>query len=406
MLLNGLLLAAIGLGHCCLVVLAINVVHGLGVTWRHFDLLARAGIAAALVATAAVAWVLIAAVPHAWPLPARAYAVATLAVALIGLPATTMARVLRGRFPGVSGRSTEIDLAAEAGGAGALIGEGKHAWLLRWPGNESLRLRLDRWEVQVPGLPAAFEGLAILHVTDLHFAHCYRRRFFEAVADEAMGMRPDLIAFTGDLIDHEETVAWIEPVLSRLRAPLGQFAILGNHDVHHDLPRLRGELARAGFVDVDGRWTVVATGGATLAIGGTSAPWGPALDPSAQPEADTTLVLSHTPDLFPRLAAWGPDLVLSGHNHGGQLRLPVFGPVLMPSVYSRRFDLGFFRSGRSLMYVGHGVGGEHPLRYGCPPGVAQLVLRCPEARASSSTSRASRRHAEASSAAGGEPTAV
>ena len=67
--------------------------------------------------------------------------------------------------------------------------------------------------------------------------------------------------------------------------------------------------------------------------------------------------------------------MLSGHNHGGQVRLPVIGPILMPSLYSRRFDRGFFRSGRTLMHVSQGVAGKHPVRYGCLPEISRLVLR-------------------------------
>ena len=67
--------------------------------------------------------------------------------------------------------------------------------------------------------------------------------------------------------------------------------------------------------------------------------------------------------------------MLSGHNHGGQIRLPAFGPVFMPSIYSRRFDRGFFRSGPTLMYVSEGIAGTHPARYGCPPEICRFTLR-------------------------------
>ena len=73
--------------------------------------------------------------------------------------------------------------------------------------------------------------------------------------------------------------------------------------------------------------------------------------------------------------------MLSGHNHGGQIRLPVLGPVFMPSIYSRRFDRGFFRSGQTLLYVSEGIGGKHPIRYGCPPEVCRFVLRSGSAHA-------------------------
>ena len=59
--------------------------------------------------------------------------------------------------------------------------------------------------------------------------------------------------------------------------------------------------------------------------------------------------------------------MLAGHNHGGQIRLPLIGGFFMPSVYSRRFDRGFFRRGPTLMYASEGIAGMHPIRYGCPP---------------------------------------
>jgi hypothetical protein len=86
-------------------------------------------------------------------------------------------------------------------------------------------------------------------------------------------------------------------------------------------------------------------------------------------------LLSHSPDLFHKAQRWGVNLMLSGHNHGGQIRFPLIGPVFMPSRYSRRFDRGFFRQNGTLLHVSEGVGGKHPVRYGCPPEVSRLVLR-------------------------------
>ena len=97
--------------------------------------------------------------------------------------------------------------------------------------------------------------------------------------------------------------------------------------------------------------------------------------PGSVPAADFRILLSHSPDQFYRARDWGVDLMLSGHNHGGQIRLPALGPVFMPSVYSRRFDRGFFRSGSTFLYVSEGVAGKHPYRYGCPPEICCFVLK-------------------------------
>ncbi len=193
--------------------------------------------------------------------------------------------------------------------------------------------------------------------------------------DACLEWRADLVLVTGDLVDADEAVAWIEPVLAPLEGRLGKYAILGNHDVEHGPQRVMTALEDAGFSSLEGRWCVLEHAGARLAIGGTSAPWGPALAADLVPPADFRILLSHSPDQFYKARDWGVELMLSGHNHGGQIRLPAFGPLFMPSVYSRRFDRGFFRAGQTLLHVSEGVAGKHPYRYGCPPEVSCFVLR-------------------------------
>jgi uncharacterized protein len=379
MVLDGSLVAGFALGHLCVMIWAINVIHGLGLADRRLRRTVRGLLIGMVGLSAALAWTAWRGGWREWPRPIQGYAAACLLTSLVVLPATTIARRLR-RAPRVaSGRDEVLDLAAEWG-AEALIGDGRRAWWLRLPGNEALRLRLVEGELEVAGLPPAFDGLGVVHLSDLHLDRTYTRRFFESVADAAARWEADLVVFTGDLSDDDAALDWVVPVLSRLRGRLGQFAVLGNHDYRRDLRRPVAELRRAGFTLLEGRWTRIEAGGATLALGGTSAPWGPALDPAEMPEADLRLVLSHTPDQFYRLASWGVDLVLAGHTHGGQYRLPLVGPVLMPSVYGRRFDRGFFRRGRTLMAVSQGVGAEHPLRIGCTPEITRFILRAAQPR--------------------------
>lgn len=373
MQLDGPILAASALGHFCLMILALNVVHGLGLDDRVLRRTVRALLLGIAGLTATLAWTTWRGGWRDWPLPVQGYAAACLLMSLVVLPTTTIARWLRRLPRGASAREEVVDLAAELG-AESLIGDGPRAWWLRLPGNESLRLRRVEWSLEVAGLPPSCEGLSLVHLSDLHFSRSYTRRYFEAVVDAAADWEADLIVFTGDLIDDEVTADWIVPVLSRVRGRLGQFAVLGNHDYRRDVRRSVAGLRDAGFTLLEGRWTRLEIGGATLVLGGTSAPWGPALVPAEMPEADLRIVLSHTPDQFDRLASWGIDLVLAGHTHGGQYRLPLVGPVLIPSVYGRRFDRGFFRRGRTLMSVSQGIAAEHPLRIGCTPEVTRFVL--------------------------------
>jgi predicted MPP superfamily phosphohydrolase len=275
----------------------------------------------------------------------------------------------------------------------AYVGTHRHAWMLRPRWNDSLRPQRLHWQVTLGSLPPALDGLSILHLSDLHMAPTYDQRFFAEVLQSCTADDFDLVLFTGDLVEHPDAIAWVEPMLSRLRGRLGQFAILGNHDLHYGEAAIRAAVVAAGFVDLDGRWQCVTdpVTGATIRLGGTSAPWGPAL--AAPVEADTaadlTIVLSHTPDQFPRIKRWGSaDIVLCGHNHGGQIRLPLIGPVLMPSIYSRRFDQGFFQSDDTLMYVSRGLGAKFPLRWRCRPEITSFTIKSAREREAKTYRRA------------------
>ncbi len=95
---------------------------------------------------------------------------------------------------------------------------------------------------------------------------------------------------------------------------------------------------------------------------------------------DFRLLLSHTPDHFAWARAHGVDLMLSGHNHGGQIVLPVIGPVFAPSRYGVRYAAGAFWSEPTLLYVSRGLSGRHPLRLNCPPELTRIVLESPASR--------------------------
>jgi len=309
-----------------------------------------------------------------WGWPLRAYAWTCLVSGGLVFPLTSLGLGMRRRPGWVDGRSDLLDLDEQVG-RDAMIGTGKGSWLLRLPGNESFQLLRREWVLHHPGLPQALEGLTIVQLSDLHFAPCFRRAFFERVMEACAEWKADLIVITGDLVDADEVIPWIEPVLEPLEARLGKYAILGNHDAEHQPQRVLGALAKVGFESLEGRWCTIEENGARLALGGTSEPWGPGLPPASVPAADFRILLSHSPDQFYKARDQGVDLMLSGHNHGGQIRLPALGPVFMPSVYSRRFDRGFFRLGSTFLHVSEGLAGSQPYRYGCPPEITCFTLK-------------------------------
>jgi len=151
--------------------------------------------------------------------------------------------------------------------------------------------------------------------------------------------------------------------------------VLGNHDSWADVPRIRRQLEELGISNVGGRWLQTEVRGEPLIVIGNEMPWiGSLADLRDCPTDGFRLCLSHSPDQLPWAKKHGIDLMLAGHNHGGQIRFPVIGPIFVPSVYSRRYDGGLYHEPPTLLHVSRGLGGTHPLRWNCRPEVTRIVL--------------------------------
>jgi predicted MPP superfamily phosphohydrolase len=219
--------------------------------------------------------------------------------------------------------------------------------------------------------------LTILHLTDLHLCGTPDRAFYHVVMERCLQWGvPDLLALTGDVIDSEWHHRWIVPVLGKLRWNLGAFVILGNHDSWRDVTLIRRRLRKVGMNVIGNGWQQIDVRGEPMIVIGHEGPWfTPIPDLANCPEGIFRLLLSHTPDNISWARANHIDLMLAGHVHGGQIRLPVLGSVFVPSRYSRRFDCGTFYLAPTVMHVGRGLSGQHPLRFFCKPEVTRIVLR-------------------------------
>ncbi len=220
-------------------------------------------------------------------------------------------------------------------------------------------------------LPHLQRPIRLLHWTDLHGRNLSRMRW-NAPA-------PDLIAFTGDLATAGRDLPRTEATLARMDAiwpaAAARFAVLGNHD------RRTGRAAVIARLEAHG-YTVLANRGELwrgVWIAGTDDPHrgrpnlAAALD--GAPQGAPTLLLTHSPELFPQAVAAGVDLALAGHTHGGQVRLPGIGALLTASRLGRRYVMGEYREGRTLLFVSRGLGTVHlPLRLFCPPEIAVFDL--------------------------------
>jgi len=248
--------------------------------------------------------------------------------------------------------------------------------------SEPYQLAVERHAVALRRLPRELDGLRVVHLSDIHHSPFTGREQVERAVEVANSLQPDIIALTGDYISHERE--YIEPcaeMLGRLRARRGVYAVMGNHDNWVDAPLitdlfraegirvllnegLRFEDRGASFWLAGVDDTMVGLEDLPLALAGSR-------------DDELKLLLAHNPVILRRAARAGVDLVLSGHTHGGQVtwrsERSASGRV------RRRILRRLGRRGHTQIYVTRGVGTVVlPVRYGCPPEVSLLQLRCAE----------------------------
>ena len=255
-----------------------------------------------------------------------------------------------------------------------------HHAIVRLPGNQSLALDLTERGLDVPRLPPALEGLSIVHLSDFHFTGKVGKPFFEEVVRMSNALEPEIVALTGDLVDKTPCIDWIPETFGRLKARFGIYYILGNHDLRSDWRRMRGRcMDGLGLIYVGGGgWKVAEIRGQPVLFAGNELPWfRPAADLSTCPprsEVPFRLLLAHSPDQLAWARQGDGDLLLAGHTHGGQIRLPLIGPVHVPSRDGVQFASGPFHAPPTILNVSRGLSAELPLWMNCTPEIIHLTL--------------------------------
>jgi predicted MPP superfamily phosphohydrolase len=299
--------------------------------------------------------------PPAW----RAAVIASAGVAAIWA-AFIGTRRFRYRAPSLVRRRIEpVDIAAVLGHRPASPGLG--AVVARLPGNEVFQLDVIDVEISLPRMCRELDGLSIVHLSDTHFNGTPGLAYFEHVCDAAQRLRPDMFALTGDVLDRPEMDAWLPTTLGRLRAPLGNYFVLGNHDVDAGASHVRDALTNAGWTSLGGSSNTLDVRGQRVLIAGTEAPWignHPQLPELSQETGYALrLLLSHTPYNLRWARRRGFDLMLAGHLHGGQ-------------ILRRRHLAGVIERPPTVMHLSRGVGEmSPPFRWRCRPEITRLVLR-------------------------------
>lgn len=245
---------------------------------------------------------------------------------------------------------------------------------------EPYGLSVEQHTISLRRLPRPLDGLRIVQLSDIHHSPFTGSAQIERAVETANRLAPDIIALTGDYVSHERSFAApCAELMGRLRARHGVYAVLGNHDHWTDAPLItdlfraegirvlinegmRFEHAGAAFWLAGVDDTMVGLEDLPLALSGSRAD-------------EMKLLLAHNPVILRRAARAGVDLVLSGHTHGGQV---AWRSERNASGRPRRRLLkGLGSRAGTQIYVTRGLGTSVlPIRYGCPPEVSLLELRC------------------------------
>ncbi|MEP7199057.1 MAG: metallophosphoesterase, partial [Chloroflexota bacterium] len=249
-----------------------------------------------------------------------------------------------------------------------------------WPNPTQYEPVVERVRVPVADLPAALRGLTIAHLSDFHAGPHVHAETIRHAAQMTMALKPDLIALTGDFVHRQvEYATDCADALSILRAPLGVHVVLGNHDYWRDHLTVERELRRVGLKPMHNTSHRLTRNGTALYVVGVDdvrfrrADLARAL--REVPADAPTILLVHEPD-FADFAHDAHSMVqLSGHSHGGQIRVPCLGALLLPS-WGRKYPMGLRRTPRGAwVYTTRGIGvAMPPVRLNCPPEISLLTL--------------------------------
>jgi len=248
-------------------------------------------------------------------------------------------------------------------------------------------------DVRLARLPAAFDGFTIAQLSDFHYDERSASPITTAI-EIVNSLRPDVVVLTGDFVTvpplhlqfhfAQRALRAAEPcasLLAHLQPRLGTVAVLGNHDVDSNAPRITAILQSHGIPVLRNRSIPLEDRGSRIWLCGLDsleADPDPDMDLALQPvpREELVVLLVHEPDYADEAANYPIDLQLSGHSHGGQIWLPGIGAPWLPP-FARKYPRGMHRIGPLTLYTYMGLGTIRlPIRLNCPPEVTLFTLRC------------------------------
>jgi uncharacterized protein len=233
---------------------------------------------------------------------------------------------------------------------------------------------------RVPRLPKAFDGLRVAFLTDVHNGPYNDDEYLRTIVRTTNLMEPDVILHGGDYsVRDKKYILPCFDILKELRAPLGQFGVLGNHDYAHGLSDTKLGMKRAKITELTNANAVLNRDNEQLRLIGVDDHLYGKVDLAkamiGTSLGDCCVMLSHNPDVAETLDDRRIGFVLSGHTHGGQVNLPGYGPPWLPSKYGAKYLKGLVRAPEVDVYISRGLGvSSWPVRFQCRPEITLVTL--------------------------------
>jgi predicted MPP superfamily phosphohydrolase len=247
--------------------------------------------------------------------------------------------------------------------------------------DEANSLSLERVNIDLERIPKNLDGFKIIHLSDIHHSPFTNIEHIKRAVKIANRLKPDMFVLTGDYVSHEtQYIAPVAKVLGKLRSEFGTYACLGNHDHWTDAASVTGHFREEGInVLINEGFRFEGRGGSFWLAGVDDHMVGltdvPAALKGSYPD-EMKLLLAHNPIIFRKAVRAGVDLTLSGHTHGGQVKIRDDEKRILPR---RRLSSGLHRRKSSQIYITRGIGTVVlPVRYQCPPEISLLTMRSAE----------------------------
>jgi uncharacterized protein len=240
-------------------------------------------------------------------------------------------------------------------------------------------ITIDKW-------PKELSDLKIAVISDIHIGGWFiDDKKLRLIVERTNQLQPEMIVILGDYMSGESSTSHrVEPevfgtVLKELRAPLGVYSVLGNHDWWWDGRRVRHGLEANGIKVLDDEVMEVKGRGRSVWLAGLADLWTRPqyIDETIAkiPQDEPVIALTHNPDIFPRLPQ-RVSLLLAGHTHGGQVRFPIIGTVVEPSKIGPQYVRGHVFENNHHLFVTTGIGTSIvPIRFGVPPEIVLITLK-------------------------------